>query len=235
MRSYRGGTLSLDDIRHLIPMVPARSFAIEELDEFVAQPDGFGAADVCLHEGDLHVDGDLDTAKPWMVLLVVRGNLTVTGAFLGDHHDAITRVIVTGDMRARDVVTAGLLSVHGDLSVERSLIGDDNHGRAIVGGDVSCELFYPEEHYFSVGGAFRARHLVGKVRNRLRFAGGAAPDDTLGDGITLHDQALLELFDPDLLQIYEEEDGVSVDGFRDGVYGLKRRIRTGRPLRTSER
>ncbi|MEU2913380.1 hypothetical protein ACWCQ0_36445 [Streptomyces massasporeus] len=70
---------------------------------------------------------------------------------------------MTGSMRARDVVTAGRLEVHGDLSTDR-LIGDYNDCGAHISGDVHARLFYGEHHHFTIGGALSAHAVIGRPR-----------------------------------------------------------------------
>lgn len=179
--------------------------------------------DVLFADGDLSVPGDLDLSDEQAYLLVVHGDLTVGGCYC-DSDDPESFLLVTGDMRARDVVTAGWLEVHGDLHTGR-LIGDYNDCSALIGGNVHAELFYGEEHWFTVGGGVDASAVVGQPR----MSGDCPP------GLELDDVRLLEHFDRELLAVFEDtdEDGtpvVEVDGFRD-FGALKRRVRAGQPLR----
>ncbi len=126
-------------------------------------------------------------------------------------------------MKARDVVTAGWLEVHGDLSVTGHLVGDYNDCSALVSGDVRAGLFYPEEHHFEVGGTFEADHAIGnpyriEAKNTVEMIG-------------LDDPRVLELVDRALLTTYDEEDEagnpiVAVDGFAD-FGAVKKRVRSG--------
>ncbi|GAA4698808.1 hypothetical protein [Phytohabitans rumicis] len=179
--------------------------------------------DVLLVDGDLHVPGDLDLSDERAYLLVVRGDLTV-GGYYGDSDDPESFLLVTGDMRARDVVTGGWLEVHGDLHTGR-LIGDYNDCSALIGGDVHAELFYGEEHWFTVEGRVNANVVVGSPR-----MSGKAPA-----GLELDDVRLLEYFDRELLCVDDDTDDdgsplVEVDGFQD-FGALKRRVWAGQPLK----
>ncbi|MGW0941387.1 hypothetical protein ACWD4O_02380 [Streptomyces sp. NPDC002623] len=184
-------------------------------------------ADVWLADGDLHVHGDLDLHQERAYLLVVLGDLVVDGGY-ADYDDPESYLLVTGDMRARDVVTAGWLEVHGELRADR-LIGDYNDCAAYIGGDVHTGLFYGEEHHFTVGGALTAAAVIG--RPRLEIAQQPV-------GLEMDDPRLLEHLDRDLLRVYddEDEDGrrvTCVDGIRD-FREVKRRVKAGRPLHSPD-
>ncbi|MGW2045869.1 hypothetical protein ACWCPF_11880 [Streptomyces sp. NPDC001858] len=184
-------------------------------------------SDVRLVDGDLHVRGDLDLHQERAYLLVVLGDLVVDGGY-ADYDDPESYLLVTGDMKARDVVTAGWLEVHGDLRADR-LIGDYNDCAAYIGGDVRTGLFYGEEHHFTVGGTLTAAAVIG--RPRLEIAQRPA-------GLEMDDPRLLEHLDRDLLRVYDDEDAdgrtvTCVDGIRD-FREVKRRVKAGRPLRSPE-
>jgi hypothetical protein len=220
VRSLRRGQVTETEVREAVGMFREPHKAkqvIAALAEFEAYD-----TDVLLVDGDLHVPGDLDLSDAGAYLLVVRGDLTV-GGYYSDSDDPESFLLVTGDMRARDVVTAGWLEVHGDLHTGR-LIGDYNDCSALIGGDAHAELFYGEEHWFTVGGRVDAKVVIGRPR-----MSGACPA-----GLELDDVRLLHHFDRELLCFHEDTDDdgmplVEVDGFRD-FGALKRRVRAGQPL-----
>ncbi|WP_405178598.1 hypothetical protein OG225_31840 [Nocardia sp. NBC_01377] len=182
--------------------------------------------DILFVAGDLHIRGDLDLFTEGAFLLIVLGDLRVDGAYT-DQDDPETYLLVTGDMHARDVVTAGWLEVHGDLRVGR-LIGDYNDCSAYIGGDISAGLFYGEEHFFTIEGELDADVVVGSPRLMI---------DHEPEGIELDDPKLLEYFDRELLRILEDtaEDGtpiIDVDGI-DDFREVKHRVIKGVPLKTS--
>lgn len=192
--------------------------ALDEIEDYTG--------DVWFVDGDLHIPGDLDLTDESVYLLVVLGDLVVDGAY-GDSDDPESFLLVTGNMRARDVVTGGWLEVHGDLSTDR-LIGDYNDCSAYIGGDVHARLFYGEEHHFTIGGALIANAVIGLPRLEI-----ATPPAVIG----LADLRILEHFDRDLLRVFDDHDNngnaiTYVDGF-DDFSELKRRVNAGLPLRTT--
>ncbi len=157
-------------------------------------------------------------------MLVVLGDLRVDGAYT-DTDDPETFLLVTGDMRARDVVTSGWLEVHGDLSTDR-LIGDYNDCAAHIGGDVLVTLFYGEEHFFTIEGELAADVVIGVPRLMI---------DAEPECVDLTDPALLDHFDRELLRVLEDTDAdgapfLDLDGIAD-FRAVKRRVIAGEPLR----
>ncbi|WP_326769402.1 hypothetical protein OG978_36905 [Streptomyces sp. NBC_01591] len=190
--------------------------ALDEIDEY----------DIWFVDGDLHIPGDLDLTHEHVWLLVVLGDLVVDGTY-GDSDDPELFSLVTGNMRARDIVTAGWLEVHGDLRTDR-LIGDYNDCSAYIGGDVHAQLFYGENHHFTIGGALIANAVIGEPRLEI-----ATPPAA----IDIDDPRMLEHFDRDLLRVFDDHDEndnaiTYVDGF-DDFHELKRRVNAGLPLRTT--
>ncbi|TCJ96324.1 hypothetical protein DFR71_2351 [Nocardia alba] len=184
-------------------------------------------SDILYVAGDLHIEGDLDLGAEGAFLLIVNGTLRVDGAYT-DQDDPETYLLVTGDMHARDVVTAGWLEVHGDLHTGR-LIGDYNDCSAHIGGDVLADLFYGEEHFFTIEGELEADVVVGRPRLMI---------DDEPDGIDLDDPRLLEHFDRKLLRILEDtaDDGtpiIEVDGI-ENFREVKSRVMQGVPLKTPQ-
>jgi hypothetical protein len=98
-------------------------------------------------DGDLHIAGDLILVTENVFVLAVNGSLVVDGLYR-DYDSPESFLLVSGDMRARDVITMGYLNVDGSLTTG-TLIGDYNDGTARIGGDVRARVFYGEEHYFT--------------------------------------------------------------------------------------
>jgi hypothetical protein len=193
--------------------------ALDEIEDYTS--------DIWLVDHDLRIPGDLDLTQERAYLLVVLGDLVVDGMY-GDSDHPESFLLVTGSMRARDVVTVGWLEVHGDLSTER-LIGDYNDCSAYIGGDVRTGLFYGEEHHFTIGGALSANAVIGQPRLEI-----ATPPAV----IDIDDLRMLDHFDRDLLRVFDDHDDngntlTYVDGF-DDFRELKRRVRAGLPFRAAE-
>jgi len=70
-------------------------------------------------------------------------------------------LIVTGNATTKNLTTSGFLFIFGNLEVKQSLLGDYNHGSALIGGDISARLFYPEEYFFEVLGEINFTHAFG--------------------------------------------------------------------------
>lgn len=89
----------------------------------------------------------------------------------------------------------------GPTTITRALFGSGNHCLTWFGGDVTCDLFYPENHAFELAGRFTPRAGVRHRHANPRL-------DRTGAGA------------------YDDEGPELVD---DGA--LEQRIRTGQPLR----
>jgi hypothetical protein len=182
-----------------------------------------------VHDGDLHIDGDLDIGTTLKAhTLFVLGNLSVSGSF-SDSDDPKTVVHVAGSLSAASMVTAGFLDVRDDLRIVGALLGDYNDCNAEIGGSVYCDVFFPEEHFFTIGGSLNARVGLGNIKHRVNCKGSKP------EGIPMDSPALLEHVDAELLRVCEDEDDdgnpvLSPDGFKD--YRLvKNRVRDGQPLK----
>jgi hypothetical protein len=226
-RSFKQGQVSRDEAVGLLSRFrdgthKARAVkeALEEIENYVG--------DLLVVSGDLHVPGDLDLMRGGAYVLVVDGDLTVDGVYR-DYDDPESFLLVTGDLQARDVVTAGWLEVHGDLRCGH-LIGDYNDCSTYIGGDVHARFFYGEEHFFTVGGAVHVEVVVGGAhRPRLDIV-------VRPEALPLDDARLLDHLDRELLRFHEDEqeDGTAVlyvDGIKDFTE-IKRRVVAGIPLRT---
>ncbi len=222
IRSLKAGNVSEDEIRAIASRFHEDHKTRAVLDALKPDSD---SGDVCVATGDLHITGDLNLFDRDIFALFVDGSLTVDGLYADCDHPA-SYLLVTGDMRARDVITGGWLEVHGDLTTG-NLIGNYNDCSAFIGGDVRAELFYGEEHFFTIRGAVHADVVIGAPRLDVAV-------DPLAIG--LDDPQLLDHLDRELLGVEEEvdDDGSTVlwiDGIED-FDELKRRVAAGQPLRT---
>ncbi len=220
-RGLKTGTLTLEEARKLAGLFELKpmSRVICDLLTEIEHYDG----DFLVHDGDLHIEGPLAVHELSCVVLIVRGRLTVDGCY-SDADDPQTITLVEGDFNAKGVVTAGFLEVHGDANVVGPFLGDYNDCNARISGTLRCELFYPEEHFFEVGG-FEAKVALGNVKHRVKGA-------KVTDVFEMDDPRLLQHFDRVLLRTVEEDGKVDVDGFAD--YGqVRKRVKAGIPLRAS--
>ncbi|MFF9566224.1 hypothetical protein [Streptomyces sp. NPDC014685] len=223
-RSYKENQVSRAEVLTAISRFHDK-YSIERVTAALDEIEDY-ANDIWLVDHDLHIPGDLELAQS-AYLLVVLGDLIVDGVY-DDSHYPESFLLVTGNMRARDVVTGGWLEVHGDLNTDR-LIGDYNDCGAYIGGDVHARLFYGEEHHFTIGGALSANAVIGQPRLEI-----ATPPAV----IDLDDLRMLEHFDRDLLRVFDDHDNndnpiTYVDGFRD-FRELKRRVYADLPFRAAE-
>lgn len=238
VRSFKRCEVSVGELRAALAR-GRQAYPVKRMTEFLDEFDGYDDEDeadvaalradilndLVIADGDLHVRGGLNTNDADVQLLVVLGDLVVDGAYQ-DYDDPQSYVLVTGSLRARDVVTAGWLEVHGSLTADR-VIGDYNDCGAVIGGDVRAGLFYGEQHAFEIGG----RLVCDAVIDRPRLTISSAPPN-----LPPNDRRLLEHLDPALLHTYEDYDEddrlvLKVDGIKDFAE-IKRRVRGGKPLKT---
>lgn len=121
--------------------------------------------DVRVADGDLEIAGDFSTWGERLSGLIVTGSLRVRGRY-ADSDDPATYVLVLGDFEAREAWTAGQLEIQGDATIAETLVGDYNDYSCNIGGDLRARLFFPEEHFFEIGGEVRIGAAVG---NRYRI------------------------------------------------------------------
>jgi hypothetical protein len=82
-----------------------------------------------------------------------------------DSLDPESVVIVTGSLRAGDVVSEGFLEVHGDLVAKRSALFLDNDACCEVFGDVRAPFVYTKYHAVNVHGGITARLVTGDAKH----------------------------------------------------------------------
>lgn len=152
-RSLLAEETTVDEIRTLTKaFTVAKHYIHDEMTGY--------AYDSVVVDGDLTIDGDLDTFAHGICRLVVTGNLTVAGTY-GDYDDPETAVFVLGDFEARNAITNGALCVAGDVTVREAFIGYYNDHSAEIHGAVTTTLFAPENHHFSIDGKLHATYVVG--------------------------------------------------------------------------
>ena len=218
VRSFKQGQVSEDEARALLARINHDHNARYTPEGLARDP---YTLDIFVADGDLHIAGDLILVTENVFVLAVNGSLVVDGLYR-DYGSPESFLLVSGDMRARDVITMGYLDVDGSLTTG-TLIGDYNDGTARIGGDVHARVFYGEEHYFTIGGRLIAdavldlHHMDIAVRPPM---------------MDLDDPRLLDYIDPELLVEGDDEDDdgnllVGIDG-----QALMERVAAGIPLRT---
>lgn len=144
-------------------------------------------------------------------------------------------LVVNGDLHVPgdlDLGTlGGYLLVDGDLTCGR-LIGDYNDCSAFISGDLTADLFYGEEHFFTIGGALHVTTILGDPKNgRPRMSTATEPADV----ISVRTTKVLEHLDPELVKTYDDtnQDGqLAVHIYSLEFGAIKRRVAQGLPLRT---
>lgn len=157
-KSWKRGTIAAKELVALAKLVKR-----PELTEMAGAMDDYDG-DAFVWDGDLVVDGDFRTADADVTVLVVRGDLAVSGLY--DAPNEHSFVIVTGSLRAADVITASSLDVMGDLHASGVVIGDYNDGGAHVRKNLHAKLFAPTDHPFRVDGKIRADFVLADPRGK---------------------------------------------------------------------
>jgi hypothetical protein len=181
--------------------------------------------DILVHDGHLHIDGDLLVDQLGACILIIDGDLDIDGVY-ADSDDPETITLVRGRLRARGVLTAGSLTVNGDLEASEVCFGSGNDCGAVITGDLRCRVFDPEGHHFAIGGDLIADIVLGDLHYRVSGKG-RRPPTTAPD-----DPRFLEIFDPALLRTTHTTAGPQVDGIKDRRAVFKR-VRQARPLKTA--
>ncbi|WP_342375926.1 polymer-forming cytoskeletal protein [Myxococcus stipitatus] len=145
--------------------------------------------------------------RPRIGLLIVEGDLVVKGRY-EDSLDPESVVIVTGSLRARDVITRGFLEVHGDLVARQSILFLDNDACAEVFGDVHAPFVYTSQHAVKVHGGVKARLVTGDDKHIRSAEKHVFIEET--------DRRVREVLSPKLLkvfadEVFEDEEGEEVD------------------------
>lgn len=116
--------------------------------------------DFVFHDGDLHLSNLHCLSEMGIGVLFVNGNLTVDCSIsLSDN--LMQQLLVTGNVRTKNMTTSGMLFVFGHLTVTNCLIGDHNNASAFIGGDLKAKFFFPEEYYFQVKGTVDFTYAFG--------------------------------------------------------------------------
>ncbi len=147
-KSWKRGTLTAKEL-----VTAAKLVKRSEITEMASAMDDY-AGNAFLWEGDLVIDGDFCTTDADVTLLIVQGDLIVSGLY--DAPDEHSFVIVTGSLCAADIITASSLDVFGDVKATGVVIGDYNDGGAHIRGNLYAGLFAPTDHPFRIDGKVKA-------------------------------------------------------------------------------
>ncbi len=157
-RSWRAGTLPLAELRAVIDQSSRATFAGQSLrkvaERMIKQAENGDdlAVDFVVHDGNVTIEESLDTgARPFLGLVVVRGNLTVGGLFQTTL-DPDSVVIVTGNLKAGRLISSGFLEVGGSVTVQNEALWLDNDGCAEIFGDLQMGVSYTQYHAVKVHG-----------------------------------------------------------------------------------
>jgi hypothetical protein len=183
------------------------------------------AYDSVIVDGDLVIDGDLNTFKAGLCRLVVTGSLRVAGLY-HDYSDPETAVFVLGDFEAGRVITSGALAVAGDVTVRGALVGDYNDHSAELHGDVRARLFIPENHFFTIRKTLTVEHVLG---------GGAqhrVPPELKAAAMPVDDERLRDLVVPEVLDS-DDKDDPEAEVWLDHTE-VRKRVMAGAPLLKAE-
>ncbi|TQF10372.1 hypothetical protein FJV41_39730 [Myxococcus llanfairpwllgwyngyllgogerychwyrndrobwllllantysiliogogogochensis] len=187
----------------------AKSSTLRSAKRFIEQRAGGDRADsdILHHVGNLTLEELVTGRRPRIGLLIVEGDLTVKGRY-EDSLDPESVVIVTGSLRARDVITTGFLEVHGDLVASQSILFLDNDACCEVFGDVSAPFVYTNYHAVKVHGGVKARLVTGDAKHIRSAQKHAFIEET--------DPRVREVLSPKLLkvfadEVFEDEEGEEAD------------------------
>ncbi|RKH17038.1 polymer-forming cytoskeletal protein [Corallococcus sp. CA041A] len=213
-KSFNAGTLTADTVRSLVKQHARGTFAKSStprvakrfIQERTASEHAGG--DILYHKGRLVLDALTTRKHPWIGLLIVEGDLVVKGRY-EDSLDPESVVIVTGSLRAGDIITEGFLEVHGDLVAERSILFLGNDACTEVFGDVRAPFVYTQYHAVNVHGGVKAQLVTGDAKQHIRARQKHA-------FIEETDRRVRDLLSPKLLkrfadEMFEDEDGDEAD------------------------
>ena len=114
--------------------------------------------------GDLALDWDAED-EDCPDGTIVDGDLEVTGTIVNRNSDSGPFLLVTGDLRAKNLVTGGAeIVVLGDLIVDGVIFGFYNHGSITVHGATRAKAIITEYHSFDLRGRVEGITISGRGR-----------------------------------------------------------------------
>jgi hypothetical protein len=212
-RSLLAEEVTVAELKKLTkPFKTAKHYIHDELTTYVY--------DSVVVDGDLSIKGDFNTFEHNLCRLVVTGSLKVSGLYL-DFDDPQTAVFVLGDFEAKRVITTGALCVAKNVIVHDELVGFYNDHCAEIRGNVKCNVFAPENHFFTIGGKLSAKYVLGEgteylVSPKLKASAKPTPASKL-QGIVV----------PEIVKFDDDEDGLQADWDQSE---LRKRVRAGKSI-----
>lgn len=135
--------------------------------------------------GDLALDFDGDDDSPDGT--IVDGDLEVAGSIVNRSGDSGPFLLVTGNLRAKNLIAGGAeIVVLGDLIVDDVIFGFYNHGSVTVHGTTRAKAIISEYHAFDLRGRVEGITVSGRGRvthdDHFRSYAPALVADVLTDG-----------------------------------------------------
>ncbi|NMO14228.1 polymer-forming cytoskeletal protein [Pyxidicoccus fallax] len=201
-RSFNAGSLTAETVLALLKKHVRGKFAqsstLRSAKRFVEQrvASNRASGDILHHKGRLVLD-ELSLGRRMRIgLLLVEGDLVVKGRY-EDSLDPESVVVVTGSLRAGEVITRGFLEVHGNLVAERSILFLDNDACCEVFGDVRAPFVYTNYHAVKVHGGVKARLVTGDAKHIRSTEKHTFIEET--------DRRVRDLLSPKLLKVFADE------------------------------
>lgn len=153
MNEYR--TITLEEASQLINALPK----LEMKEAMLAHLDSFAefvedeSSKIILYEGDVTL--------PYLAIkddiVMVNGNLTVTGILEDALEVNISLMLALGNVTVQNLFTFSQLCIAGNLTVQNAIIADSTYDYSLhVGGDIKATLIIEDRHSFYVYGQVAA-------------------------------------------------------------------------------
>ncbi|MEC9441073.1 MAG: hypothetical protein VYE40_08240 [Myxococcota bacterium] len=142
--------------------------ALGDLLEGEGQPtlvsEGYGVERPTIVPGNLYVEGPLEISNALWVL----GDCFCEGVISDEGPDS--HVVILGNLRAPALMTSGEFCVLGDVET-LMILGQHNDNSLVVGGNVTTQILYEDDHDVSIMGTLDARlHASADMPDDERFA-----------------------------------------------------------------
>lgn len=153
MNNFR--TITLEEAGQLISALPdpemkaAMQTHLDAFAEFVED----GSSTIILYEGDVTL--------PYLAIkddiVMVNGNLTVTGILEDALEVNISLMLALGNVTVQNLFTFSQICIAGDLTVQNAIIADSTYDYSLhVGGDLKATLIIEYHHSFYIQGTVAA-------------------------------------------------------------------------------